>query len=426
MVPHYLRNRRLLLIGVWALAALPQVRANAAGPNPLPQHTYELTVDEQGRLAGPGGRWLLQHAADCRFVLFGEAHHLNEVPLVVDAVHAALCKMPAAREDATRGAGAKSDRVRPTSAWHLALEMGPWTAHRIDSAGLPAIVAQHPFSIAFDGNTELDLLANAQARGARIFGLDQEITAIHPLQRLLEIANTPELKKAAQAAMAKAVGLRGEYIRTDHFEDIERLHRAFEKANALTPEAQQIFEAVEISMQIYRDYRTRDTALTGYRNADTRERYMKENLLAAYRAAEKADEPARFVIKLGGAHVMEGIGPNRVRTLGNFVQEWAESMGSDALHIAIHPLPEDGSAKVFGKMMEKASFLLVDCRALRPRLIGGRLNEATLPMAQQELLAYDAILYIRNATPASHDRINAAKQRLAASFGVSLNGKKNK
>jgi hypothetical protein len=170
-----LRRCYTLAIAAIGISALPVSAADAVE---MADYCHGLDLID-GRLAGPAGKWILEQTADARFVVFGEAHNLAEVPQVVDAVHAELT------------AGDKEP-------WHLALEMGPWTAARINEIGVAAVVAQHPFSIAFSGDHEIALLERAKRRGARIWGLDQEFTALHPLQRLMELAPCARLSATMQ------------------------------------------------------------------------------------------------------------------------------------------------------------------------------------------------------------------------------------
>lgn len=377
-------SRLLLTVGIFL--GLSQVNAEKDHST----YAYGLSVTD-GELYGPAADWLWQHAEQARFILLGEAHDLAEVPRIVNGLHAGLCE-------------------RTGKPWHLALEMGEWTADHINAIGIEQATSSIPFSIAFDGDGELDLIGSALSRGARIIGLDQELNAVHPLQRLFELAPDPETKLAAGEALQQSIQMQGEFLRTDQTETLATLRTTFQAVGALTGEAKQILDAIATSNAIYVDYR----AQRYYENAAAREQLMKQLLVRA--AGETLPDGASMVIKLGGAHIIAGIGPNQVRTLGNFALEWAESRNESALNIAIWGLNPTRTTDLLEDLAPEHDYVLVDCRTLRPQWVAGALTAVDLPVSAKEIFGYDAVLLIRNPTSAAETRINAAKTRLLESL----------
>jgi len=63
---------------------------------------------------------------------------------------------------------------------------------------------------------------------------------------------------------------------------------------------------------------------------------MKQNLLAAMQDAQRRDGSApRVLFKFGSYHLMRGVSPTLVPTLGSFAADWAEARGERTINIAV-------------------------------------------------------------------------------------------
>ncbi|MGD8330855.1 MAG: hypothetical protein PVJ49_15610, partial [Acidobacteriota bacterium] len=321
-----------------------------------------------------------------------------------------------------------------------ALEIGPWIATKLSTMPLDEVVARWPHSITFDGDGELELLRTAQrlggiggntagsvgnavtgeestaggmrsgSSGQLVWGIDQMITAIHPLGRLVEIAPGMGDARMARGFYLKSLLKAGQYLRQGHYYDLGALRGAF----APTPgsEAELILDAAEVSMRIFTLYRQERID----ESVEMRETYMTDLLSRQHDAAAVPGGPLpRAVFKMGGAHIIEGIGPNGVATLGDFAQKLAATHGSDALNIGIRSYYED----LFGlppALIEGRDGILIDYRALRPLLTADPETGATTgPLAAlseerlTEIRGFDAVIFLVTPDTAPEDEIRAAE-----------------
>lgn len=346
-------------------------------------HSFVLRLDGR-ELSGPGATWLTDTAQACQFVLFGEQHYIDEIPRIVAAAYRQL------HDDGFD---------------HLGLEMGPWAGHRLSAIGVDEFIRGAPHSIAFGQDAELELMRTAESLGGvsaeRFWGLDQASTAIHPLQRLSELGPSWRDRMLARGASLKAVLKMGRYLREDHRHDIAQLRSRFNPPPG--SEAALIIDAIEVSNEIFEAHvngRVDDSVRQ-------RERLMVTQFDAAI--ARAATDTPRAILKMGGAHLMEGIGPNGVPTLGDHIQRVAETNGLDALHIGIRSFDPDRPgppSSIFGD----ADIVIVDTRSLRAAVGGDAL--ATLgPDLQQSVSQFDALLYVRNVHRAASDEVAASESR---------------
>ena len=144
------------------------------------------------------------------YVMFGEQHGVDGIAPIVTSSFRRL----------------QDDGFRT-----LALEMGPWIASQLMQEGVDVALARYPHSVAFDSNGDLELMrtaaAVAQQVGEGLWGLDQASNAIHPYQRLEQLAPTYSAGRMARGAFLKAALQFGEYSRHDNAQDLAALRDAF-------------------------------------------------------------------------------------------------------------------------------------------------------------------------------------------------------
>jgi hypothetical protein len=74
----------------------------------------------------------------------------------------------------------------------------------------------------------------------------------------------------------------------------------------------------------------------GYEANRERALLLKHNLIEDYQQLSKASgRPSRVILKFGGNHLYKGFDETNLNDLGNFVTEFADSLGSISLHIEI-------------------------------------------------------------------------------------------
>lgn len=359
-------------------------------------------VLEAGRLSGQGSAALRDRMAGADWILFGEQHGVAGLGELVAAA------LPLAAPDA------------------LALEMGPWVAEELARRSVSAVVRTAPFSFAFDDDGEFALLeAAATAPGGRIpaWGLDQEITAIHPLAALAGEGRTTADRRLARGVALAAVLRMGLYVRERHDADLRALRTAAWHDSA---RAERTLAALAVSQEIFALHRGGEPA----RAAAIREGYLDARFrehVAALRAAR--ERVPRVLVKIGGAHVIRGVEPNGVPSLGDRVQALADTMGARTLMIGIRRYDPARTAFPLAGLFPTADStataraLWIGTAALRPVLdsLPAPVREAIAP----DVLGFDALIYLEGAGPAPRTRARSAEagwradtmRTLAVSFG---------
>ena len=278
-----------------------------------------MSVTEDG-LDGDGADWLKERAASSQFILFGEQHDVAGLPLVVAAAY------------------------REFYEWgfhYLALENGPWLMDRLSVMDVEKGLAEWPYSLTFSSDDEVVLLRTVEdifeAGGNRFWGLDQENNAIHPFQRIASVAAKGAVRRASRGLLLKAALQGGEYIRQDYSADLEKLKQLI--GEDTHPEIRQLIDDVLISQEIFVGWRAgRQDAARRAASVGQREEYMMHRLDAELAKHQSHQTPPKVIFKMGGAHIIEGIGPNGVATLGNHAEKVAAANGFEAIQIGIRGL----------------------------------------------------------------------------------------
>ncbi|MEL6675870.1 MAG: hypothetical protein AAFR61_26925 [Bacteroidota bacterium] len=345
----------------------------AQSPDSTGLYPFQST---EGGFEGPGLDWVLDQAQGRQFVMFGEQHGVEGVARLVDVVYQAL---------ASRGYR------------HLVLETDSWTTSQLNQGGLEAFLQANPFSIAFDYDEDLALtetaLAEADSVPSTLWGVDQSFIAIHPYDRLRELAHTGPARRLAKGAFLKATLRMGRYIREEHRADLIPLKAVF--ADCPDPEAAEILEELEASMEIYTLWQRGDKS----QSSAVREQFMKDKL-DAYVAADSG--LAQAVFKMGGAHITYGIGPNGVLTLGDHARELARKNGRKSLAIGLRRFNAERALPDSSDFQGK-NLLLLDTKAW---LAAHEADSLALTESQKRGLAgYDAIIYFKGAGNATKNRV---------------------
>jgi len=335
--------------------------------------TYLFTINSQDgeTYSGDGIDWLLDRQDSTHFYLFGEQHGVSGIPKLIDFIHASL---------------------NEKQSYHLALEIDGWSAGKIMEMGVDEVFANYPFSIAFDYDEEIALIRSAEKR-TPIWGMDQMLTAIHPYQRLAELASNETSRRLSQGAHLKASLNKGAYLRKSNYNDITALQEAFgEKADG---EASQILDNLKLSIEIYNAWESAQRDEQSYLLTNQlREQYM----LDQFNVYLQRYPDQKVLIKMGGAHIVRGIGPNGVETLGNHITNYASSKGLGALSVSLFNYNED-LPFVTKDIFRDSDIALFDCRTYLEQLSEDEcqnLSEAD----KSRLTGYDAIILFNNSESA--------------------------
>jgi hypothetical protein len=336
---------------------------------------------------GQGVQWILNQKNETQFYLFGEQHGVQGVAEFVNFIFTSL------NEDYE---------------YHLGLEYDRWTTSRLQSDGVDDFLMKYPHSIAFDYDGDIGLVSTALAQQKiQLWGLDQPVTAIHPLNRLAELTQTTEDRRIIRGLYLKSILQMGSYLRRDHFSDLNRI-KIILGQNA-PEEAIQLIEDLHKSMEIYTTWRAGDQGLMSREiSPRIRETLMKDRF-DEYLKSNPTD--MRAVFKMGGAHTMFGTGPNNVETLGEHVRKVAEGNNMKAVSIGIrrfNPQNEFPDSTHFGD----ADMLLVDIDSLNT----WSESESDSMLIQGFDTQFDAIIYIKDADQASKTLSTQAENRFEHSI----------
>jgi len=349
-----------------------------------PSGIYPISV--QGTdYRGEGISWLINRADTSQYLLFGEQHGVAGIAELVTYLYRQL-----------------NDKGYQ----YLALETDPWTVSRCAELGVYTFTRKNPHAIAFDADGDLQLMQSAidlnSDLDSPVWGLDQMQTAIHPFQRLTEIAENPRQKRIARGAYLKAVLKMGRYTRQEHQRDLDVIEQVF--AENPSGEKDTILRELSQTMDIFTTWT--DPA-TRQESVATREALMKSNFDAYLKAARGG----KVAIKMGGAHTMYGIGPNGVETLGEHIRQVAEKQSQSTLSVSLRRF-NPGTSAVKETHFGDHSILLLDTRQALTHPLFERVSE--------ELSGFDAILYFRDAGFASKSINRSNEKRFKKRFIRSL------
>lgn len=320
----------------------------------------DLLQAHQRDLATDGTAFLIREASEASFALVGGLHGDRETPALVQALSAGLDKF---------------------GYDHIAVEMSPWAASRLEGA-----------------------LSKQAGQAVRIRGADIEEVQPHLLIRELAAAN-PE--NGALQSM------------------VELTKSGYRRASAaqLLELARQIGELKDLSAGGFSLYtlvlRTLDVESTRAANrrldaSTRREAVMKELFIGHYRAATEGTTKPKFVVAFGQSHLGRGIDLRGVSTLGNFIAELAVAEGVRSFHVllfaaggtyslrGVHEIDQRKDAPAFALLASLARYpaAVFDLRPVRELLHG---LPAPLTPRDASLLywadAYDAVVCYREVHP---------------------------
>ena len=333
----------------------------------LMNYLYPINTNNN-QYFGLGVDWILNKSDSTQFFLFGEQHGIKGIPELASAIFT---------------------KLNVDSTYRLALEMDEWTTRKIYEEGLETIASKYPHSIAFDYDSDLELINSVKGK-SEIWGLDQMVTAIHPYQRLTELAPNENARRLAQGAYLKAALKMGRYISQPHFDDFKALRNAF--GSEISEEANLILNHLKTSMEIYVAYKAgRRGDISRQVTVEMRETFM----MRQFDAYINENPKQKVVFKMGGAHTMKGIGPNGVETLGSYTRSIAIKNNLNALHIGLFNYHKDLQF-VTTNVFEHSDIVLLDCDAYLKSISDSLFNSFT---GSNKLLLKqnDAIILFNNA-----------------------------
>lgn len=359
------------------------------GPNisgqsaPLPDAVLTTLANREFDIETSGRTLLLEEARKSDYFLLGELHGDNEIPRLIHDLWPSMWK----------------DGYR-----HVAAEISPWTANRLQAAPDP----KKPRIQSLWTRQQADEVRAFAATGANVlWGCDME--EFHPEELIRQwSALNPEnpvlrqmtdlVRDGYQRSMAEKLLTLAKAIRTDR--DM-RVNDISLRDNILA--------TLEID-------KNRADPASKMEAQNDRERLMKTQFVEHLRTRSGFILPSKVLLRFGRNHLHRGYDARGISTLGNFVVEFALSRGQSVFNVGAFgagghaalmgetfSADERQDEPAFAFLAEKARFpaTVYDLRPLRPLL------HAIAPEKRSALEinliywvdAYDALICYKTVTP---------------------------
>ncbi|GAB5408300.1 MAG: hypothetical protein BalsKO_06650 [Balneolaceae bacterium] len=387
---------RVILIGVTFFGTIAQLSDVTKAQN-TSEYSYLFPI-QQGKdsYEGEGVDWFINKGITSQYVLFGEQHRVKELGRFIAFTLGVL---------------------QPEGFDNLGLEIDSWSANTIQEKGLEYYISTYPNSLAFGYDGELELLQYALDNDIEITGLDQMVTAIHPFQRLIHLSTTSNQRRLSRGAFLKSVLKMGEYSREEHFADIAILKEVFQENDS--HEVELILNELEISMDIYTKWRAgRRGEISRRLSPEIRENLMKDKFTKWM--ANQGDIPTgKAVFKMGGAHLMYGVGPNGVETLGQYIREYTNKLGMETLSIAIRNFNPESSV-ILEDDFGESNIVLIDTKQMLHKHAGNVDQIVNFDANKSSLKGYDAIIYFKNQEWSSQNILNGFRNDFQSSSIIKI------
>lgn len=401
----------VLLVANWSSQAQDTTLARLLAAN-----RYPIRLDS-GRLAGAGGRLLIDAGRASKFFLVGEEHGIAQTPLVVQALLGEL---------------------RPVGYNTFALEISALLGERLDRVArgphapevLAAMLGSWYSTVPFYSLAEEhQLLEAAMTRqgplpAMRIWGLDYDISTdrlfLAELERLAPPGGKAVVRRAIALADSGFMAAVRDKNPTELFDwsapdsVFDALRGGF--GHRPPPRARAIIDVLARSARINRLFLSGDA----YGSNLMRSAFLRENLAKALAMAEPAGSAPKVLFKFGGNHVMRGFTATRTLDLGTAATVLAEGRGERAFTVLIlggsggraarmniQSLQYEpaGSSEVDGATLAwlrpavpDTGWVLFDLRAIRAEYLRRRMS--LLDAGQERMLhGYDAVVVLTGSTP---------------------------
>jgi len=292
-----------------------------------------VIVLREGKLAGPGGDVLRAAMANAQFVLLGEDHGIQQIPAFSSGVCAEL--------------GSRGFHI-------MTIETGTYVTPEIEkfvrvadgAKRLAAFDKKYVGSIAFyDFREEFEMLADCQKaagpEGITLWGIDQELMGASGflMEKILTTNPGPAAKVAIEALLKEndddlAVAMKSGspmevFMMKAKQEPLDEARDLLRKEG--NAEAQQLFEALLVSREIYQKNMTGSF----YSSNRQRAQLMKKNFVAQLGPAMTKSGPPKVLFKFGGWHMYRGMNPIHSSEIGNLANEFAEAHNMKTVSILI-------------------------------------------------------------------------------------------
>ena len=358
------------------LIAYVTVVGQGIGREPLPLKQYNLQDD--------GRPFLLQEAQRASFFMLGELHGEQEVPQLLSALWPEMYR---------------------SGYQHIAAEISPWTADKLQSA-------KRDDTLAIEGlwtNKEARFVCHTASNRQTLWGCDMEEISLDLLIRDLARENR-------QATALKNIEAK---IKTGYNRKLApallTTLAGYQPASDLKNNTISLYESILLSLKIDS---ARAFPESRFKAQLLRENMMKDYFIRQYRQLP-VNASRKILFRFGRNHLHRGLDGRGVSTLGNFISEFAIGEGLKSFNVAC--FAAGGQCKLLGDtfdadernddlafrfLSEQARYdqTIFDLRPLRVNL--HKVSEKDRTDLDKRLLfwadSYDAIICFRSVTPRDH------------------------
>jgi hypothetical protein len=375
----------------------------------LSEHRYEIELNN-GEYSGTGLDFLMNEAENSSFFSVCEEHNLLEL----NELSSYLFKEFQKRFNYN----------------YLILEQGAAISslygtkeNRGDFNAIADLARRYPQSPTFATDEELRLISEigkiSNSPINPIWGIDQDLGALHILEQLIELAPNDKAKKKAEELALLAKKYEMDRINGDTlFMTMVATPTLFAELNVLfrpepSSQTEWLIEALQRSTRIYyNNSQGRKGKLTTYESGREREHSMKLRFMENYKKAnEEGDTNIKALVKMGHFHLFRGIYKLNVPTFGNFLSEFAISKGTNNFIISSYTFNSpDKYRNISGPLVDavsKEKFTIYDLRPLRAYANQGLIKDIS-DYYKNLIFSADAVLIIREGHTGSYDIVKSA------------------
>ena len=302
----------------------------------LRANRYEIVL-ENGLYSGPGLKFLSDAAANSQFFNVCEEHNVSEL----NNLSSYLFEMFHNQFNYN----------------YMVLEQGVAISgffgsqkNRGDVEAISDVFRRYPQSPTFATDEELQLIAGVGKISSSpfnpIWGIDQDLGALHILEELISLAPNEKAKNEAQKLADLARHYEMDRINGD------TLFMAMVATPDLFKELPDLFspatgsrtkffiDALQRSTRIYyNNIQGRNGKPTYYKSVSERENSMKLRFMEYYRKAKNEGETSiKVYVKMGHYHLLRGINKFNVPTFGNFLSEFAISNNTNSFILSSYEI----------------------------------------------------------------------------------------
>lgn len=289
----------------------------------LAEHTYPIDVQEN-TFTGPGIDKLIEEASQSQFVLLGERHFTHEIPLFIEALLPQLNDLGFAT---------------------LAVETGPiGAASLVRKIRTGEAVAERAYGVPFYSTEEeislIETFLGHTSVARPLWGVDQEglFGLRTAFAEIGEKARTPAQVSLINDLQEKAESAYNAFMESGRYSSLLYFRRAdstLSQLRAAFGNDEDVLDMVDHIARAQAIHRSRD----GFFKNTERLRTIKENFLREFMQARlSTGQNPRVIVKMGSNHTQRGLNDQLLSDLGNFLEGFAEALGSQSLHVSLFQL----------------------------------------------------------------------------------------